>query len=106
MKKFKSLFRLGLLLLPSLVLSAAAHAATPPTVNWPNPGGALDESNYSPLDRINTRNISKLGLAWAMDLPGERTLEATPLAVDGVRSEERRVGAGSVRTFISGGERD
>src|SRR3546814_12197055 len=84
MKKFKSLFRLGLLLLPSLVRSAAAHAATPPTVNWPNLGGALDESNYSPLDRINTRNIGKLGLAWAMDLPGERTLEATPLAVDGV----------------------
>ena len=30
------------------------------------------------------RNIGRLGLAWSLDLPGEQSLEATPLAVDGV----------------------
>src|SRR5688572_26937104 len=32
---------------------------------------------------VSTGNIDELGLAWSLDLPGEVTLEATPLAVDG-----------------------
>lgn len=52
--------------------------------NWASHGGGADESGYSRLDAINSRNIDRLGLAWSMDLPGEVTLEATPLAVDGV----------------------
>ena len=51
--------------------------------NWTAVGGATDESGYSRLDQINTGNAGKLGLAWSLDLPGEVTLEATPLAVDG-----------------------
>jgi quinohemoprotein ethanol dehydrogenase len=53
-------------------------------VNWTNTGGPLDESGYSRLEQINASNADKLGLAWALDLDGEVTLEATPLAVDGV----------------------
>lgn len=52
--------------------------------DWPSHGGAADESGYSGLTTINTGTIGKLGLQWAMDLPGEVSLEATPLAVDGV----------------------
>lgn len=52
--------------------------------NWTAPGGAADESGFSRLDRIDTSNVERLGLAWWLDLPGEVTLEATPLAVDGV----------------------
>ena len=52
--------------------------------NWTAPGGAADESGFSRLDQINADTIGRLGLAWSLDLPGEVTLEATPLAVDGV----------------------
>jgi quinohemoprotein ethanol dehydrogenase len=51
--------------------------------DWPGPGGAADETGYSRLDQVNKGNIGRLGLAWSLDLPGEVTLEATPLAVDG-----------------------
>jgi quinohemoprotein ethanol dehydrogenase len=51
--------------------------------NWPAVGGAADESSYSRLDQINTGDIDKLGLAWSLDLPGEVSLEGTPLEVDG-----------------------
>jgi quinohemoprotein ethanol dehydrogenase len=71
-------------LLLSLGVHAPAHAAKVPAANWPNPGNAYDESGYSPLAGIDRGNVGKLGLAWSLDLEGERTLEATPLAVDGV----------------------
>jgi quinohemoprotein ethanol dehydrogenase len=52
--------------------------------NWLSTGRTYSESRYSPLARINGSNVHSLGLAWFLDLKGERTLEATPLAVDGV----------------------
>src|SRR5580700_3601420 len=52
--------------------------------DWPNHGGGVDESGYSRLDQITRANVAKLGLKWSMDLPGEISLEATPLAVKGV----------------------
>jgi len=52
--------------------------------NWSNVGGGFDEASYSRLDEINPANAGELGLAWSLDLPGEVTLEAAPLAVDGV----------------------
>ena len=51
--------------------------------NWSAVGGAADEAGFSRLDQINVGNVEKLGLAWALDLPGEVSLEATPLQVDG-----------------------
>jgi quinohemoprotein ethanol dehydrogenase len=51
--------------------------------DWPGHGGTADESGFSQLDEIDSSNVARLGLAWALDLPGEVTLEATPLAVDG-----------------------
>jgi quinohemoprotein ethanol dehydrogenase len=52
--------------------------------NWTSRNAAADESAYSRLDQIKADNIGRLGLAWSLDLPGEATLEATPVAVDGV----------------------
>ena len=52
--------------------------------DWTSHGGGADESGYSRLDQINRSNIGKLGLAWSLSLPGEVTLEATPLAINGV----------------------
>jgi quinohemoprotein ethanol dehydrogenase len=53
-------------------------------VNWLSVGRTYSEQHYSPLTGINAGNVAQLGLAWYLDLPGERALEATPLAVDGV----------------------
>jgi quinohemoprotein ethanol dehydrogenase len=58
--------------------------AAPATVDWPNHGGPVDESGFAGLDQINRGDVSRLGLAWSLDLPGEVSLEATPLAVGGV----------------------
>jgi len=55
-----------------------------PGANWLSYGRTYSEQRYSPLQQINTENVDQLGLAWSLDLPGQRTLEATPLAIDGV----------------------
>ena len=70
-----------------VVTATSANAATPSAgtaSDWPNHSGGVDESGYSQLDQINTANIKRVGLNWSLDLPGEVTLEATPLAVNGV----------------------
>jgi len=51
---------------------------------WPLHGRDAWEQRYSPLDAINTLNVSKLGLAFAVDLGTNRGIEATPIVVDGV----------------------
>ena len=67
----------------ALVLTQSAIAA-PGDIDWPHYGGQHDEAGYAALDQINRGNVSRLGLAWSLDLPGEQSLEATPLEVDGV----------------------
>src|ERR1700675_3841503 len=52
--------------------------------NWLSTGRTYAAHHYSPLNQIARDNVKRLGLAWSLDLPGERTLEAPPLAVDGV----------------------
>lgn len=53
--------------------------------DWPLYGRDSNEQRFSPLEDINPSNVKNLGLAWSLDLPFEaRTLEATPLEVDGV----------------------
>ena len=52
--------------------------------DWLSYGRTADEQRFSPLTQINHRTIAELGLAWSLDLErGARSLEATPLAVDG-----------------------
>lgn len=86
MKRFTILATVGAM---AMVVSACSGAGdTQGTVgsgaDWVYHGGGVDESGFSRLDTIDTGNVDKLGLAWSLDLPGEVTLEATPLAVDGV----------------------
>lgn len=52
--------------------------------NWLSYGRTYSEQFFSPLTGISDANVKELGLAWFVDLPGERTLEGTPLAVNGV----------------------
>jgi PQQ-dependent dehydrogenase (methanol/ethanol family) len=51
---------------------------------WLATGGGYDEQRYSPLARINTENVSRLGLAWHYDLDTNRGQEASPIVIDGV----------------------
>ncbi|MBU6268353.1 MAG: PQQ-dependent dehydrogenase, methanol/ethanol family [Sphingomonadales bacterium] len=75
----------GLVGLMAVVPGAVAMAGLPGTgADWPGHGGGADESNYSRLAQVNRASVKRLGLAWALDLPGEVALEATPLAVGGV----------------------
>jgi len=85
-----------IMLIGACAAGAAAHAASATLVdggaiadekqgaNWLSYGRTYSENRYSPLAAINDRNVNKLGLAWFLDLPGQGTLEGTPLAVDGV----------------------
>jgi len=51
---------------------------------WLSHGRTYSEQRFSPLDKINTSNVKDLGLAWSVDLPENRGIEATPLVSDGV----------------------
>ena len=52
--------------------------------NWAAYGRNSSEQRYSPLDQINAETVKKLGIAWVLELPNERSLIGTPLAIDGV----------------------
>jgi len=51
--------------------------------NWPAYGRTFDETHYSPLSEVDTTTVSRLGLAWSLDLDVTNSITA-PLAVDGV----------------------
>ena len=52
--------------------------------NWMAHGRTWSEQRFSPLDRINDKNVAKLGLAWHAKLDIDHGTEATPIVVDGV----------------------
>ncbi|WP_297489847.1 PQQ-dependent dehydrogenase, methanol/ethanol family [Acidocella sp.] len=77
----------GLLLLAMACAAAPAHASSPGIGagdNWTNHNGDSNETAFSQLNQITKANIGKLGLAWSLQLPGEASLEGTPVAVNGV----------------------
>jgi quinohemoprotein ethanol dehydrogenase len=52
--------------------------------DWPAHNGAADESAYSRLRQVDRSTLERLKLSWYLDLPDERMLEATPVAIHGV----------------------
>lgn len=52
--------------------------------NWLTHGRTFNEQRFSPLTQINRETVPDLGLAWFRDMGTNRTLEATPIMVDGV----------------------
>ncbi len=52
--------------------------------NWVGFGRTYSEQRFSPLTQVNSKTVKELGLAWHLDLEDDRTLTATPLAIDGV----------------------
>jgi quinohemoprotein ethanol dehydrogenase len=63
--------------------SARIIAADNEPGDWLSTGRTYSEQRYSPLDRINADNVSRLGLAWSYKVDVDRATEATPLVVDG-----------------------
>jgi alcohol dehydrogenase (cytochrome c) len=55
----------------------------PPPGDWLHWRRTQDSQGYSPLDRINRRNVGKLRLAWALTMR-EGSNQVTPLVHDGV----------------------
>ncbi len=51
--------------------------------NWPAVGRSANDTHYSPLNEINRDTVSRLRLAWTVDLDAT-SVQSTPLAVDGV----------------------
>ena len=78
---------IGKLCMAMLGLAALAGcgsmSAKPGPGDWAAHNGDNAETAFSPLEAINTGTVSRLGLAFSLDLPGETTLEATPIAVGG-----------------------
>jgi quinohemoprotein ethanol dehydrogenase len=54
------------------------------SAEWHNNNGDSDETDFSQLAQITNKNAPQLGLAWSLDLPGEASLEGTPIAVNGI----------------------
>ena len=51
--------------------------------DWPIYGGNSENTHYSPLDQINTANVTQLELAWSYDTGETGGLETSPIEVDG-----------------------
>src|SRR4051812_22355913 len=51
---------------------------------WHGVNADTAETGFSRLDQITSANATRLGLAWTLELPGEASLEASPIAVDGM----------------------
>jgi quinohemoprotein ethanol dehydrogenase len=52
--------------------------------DWLAYGRTHSEQRFSPLTDVNRETISRLGVAWYMDLPKDVGLVSTPLVVDGI----------------------
>jgi quinohemoprotein ethanol dehydrogenase len=77
----------ALFLLALAPMGQAGTGVSASDANWVLDGRSSDAQRYSPLAKINERNVHELGLAWFYDLDTMRGVEATPLAVDGVLYE-------------------
>ena len=69
---------------PAAIDAARLIAANAEPENWMGHARTYDEQRYSPLTKISDQNIKDLGLAWSVDLPTYRGLEASPLVIDGI----------------------
>ncbi len=68
-----------------LVHAQAAKNASKSGDDWTTYGLTAGETRYSPLNQINTTNVSRLGVAWSYEVGrGGGNQEATPLEANGV----------------------
>ena len=79
---------------------------SPRTVDWPVVGNDPGAMRYSELDQINTDNVAKLQPAWTYhtgELEGRpgKTIECTPIVIDGEAQVARTAHRSSSTTRIS-----
>ena len=67
-----------------LVPVTDAMLADPDPADWLMWRRTADSWGYSPLDRIDRRNVRRLELAWSIDLDAAPSQEGIPLVYDGV----------------------
>ena len=67
----------------SISVSGADIISANPS-DWLSHGRTYSEQRHSPLDAINTQNISQLGLNWIYEFGVSRGIEVTPIVHDGV----------------------
>ncbi|MEO6526360.1 MAG: PQQ-binding-like beta-propeller repeat protein, partial [Gemmatimonadaceae bacterium] len=63
---------------------AALRDADADSSEWLSYGRTYSEQRHSPLRQVDEASVSRLGLAWTVDMGTLRGLEATPLVRDGV----------------------
>ena len=68
--------------LPQSVPFAAIRQ--PSEGDWPSYNGRLHGNRHSALDEITTENVSRLVPDWILPMRAPRSLETTPIVVDGV----------------------
>jgi alcohol dehydrogenase (cytochrome c) len=68
---------------PAGGISFAAIAAPKPG-EWPTYHGQLSGNRHSPLHEIDTQNVARLAPQWMFQVASARSLEMTPLVVNGV----------------------
>jgi quinohemoprotein ethanol dehydrogenase len=85
--RFSRFLGLAVALLPAFATAAGAGndilSNESDGANWAAYGRTFSEHHYSPLDQINDKTVTRLGLAWTLDLDVSNT-QTTPIAVDGV----------------------
>ena len=72
---------------PASAESTGTSCTSPGGRDFPKVGGNLGNQNYSALDRVHRRNITRLGAAWVNRIEGGLTTgtnQSTAVAVDGV----------------------
>src|SRR2546423_2063576 len=74
---------------PKRIDDAALKDAGKTGEDWISYNGNWSEQRYSPLNQINASNVSRLGLAWATEIPAaagnpQNRQEATHLVYNGV----------------------
>jgi quinohemoprotein ethanol dehydrogenase len=69
---------------PGNVNDARVLADKDTGANWLLNGRTNDSKHFSPLEQINDKNISNLGLAWYLDIDSGMGVVSEPLVVDGV----------------------
>jgi len=56
----------------------------PPPGEWPQLGRDSAQTRFSPLDQINTSNVSQLQLAWVRDMGYSQSFQGSPSVWNGV----------------------
>lgn len=80
---------------PASAEPARTTCTDPGGRDFPKVGGNLGNQNYSALDRVHRRNVTRLGAAWVNRIEGGLTTgtnQSTAVAVDGVLYIESALG--------------